>query len=202
MRDNEGIINKQGNKFVINVNKFSDNLVCFRKSNNQGIKEVSRAHLGNFLYDIVDLFNEEKRIELCVGVDLREISSLIDFKKWLYRLSHQGIEEIIDKLDEAVKGILAKYHYEYELKKVECRERIDLQKHKNNIKSAISSIFPNNLINTVVHKNYFEFDLASKAEYKDLREMGKEITAEDRQLDDLKVDYGYSTQLFIRKNNN
>lgn len=90
-------------------------------------------------------------------------------------------------------------HYEYRLKKEENKKSINLQEHKENIKYAVNKIFKDNVESVLVHENYFEFDLKNKAQDSDLRKMGKEIVENDKELNALKADYGYSTQLFIRK---
>lgn len=88
--------------------------------------------------------------------------------------------------------------YLYELKNPENKRSIDLRVHKNIIHDAIMNIFPN-AISIDVYEDYFMFVLKEPASNMKLRILGKQIVKNDNELNQLKKDCGYSTQLFHRK---
>lgn len=92
------------------------------------------------------------------------------------------------------------YEYSYALKDIKNRQNVDLREHEVTILNAINEVFSNKVITINVYKTYFEFFLESQADDSDLRVMGKKIAQSDNYLNDLKKDYGYSTQLFKRNN--
>ena len=92
-------------------------------------------------------------------------------------------------------------HYEYELKLKEHREQEDLIKFLNDINKGINNVFNGYVVpNSIhVHQQYFEFDLTIDANNTDLRMMGVEIAKSSPYLNNIKITYGNSTQIVVRR---
>lgn len=88
--------------------------------------------------------------------------------------------------------------YSYALKDLKNRNNTDLNLYKDAIEKSINTIFQERVLNVSVYRAYFEFTVSVAASDTELRQMGKKIAENEPRLDEIKKDYGYSTQLLKR----
>lgn len=90
--------------------------------------------------------------------------------------------------------------YSYALKDLHNRMNTDLTHFQVAIEQSVNYVFKERVINISTYKTYFEFTLTDSASDTELRQMGKEIAKNEASLNEIKKDYGYSTQLLKRIN--